>query len=200
MVSPPSRSRNEPLRSILDALGLLIGGMWAMFLLQQLTGWFSPWGSITQFGLVPRVWTSLIPGTLMMPLLHGNWEHLTSNTIALAPLIPFFFLSHRRAGEAWGRLAVLWIASGVVLWIIGPANTLNIGASALIYAMTSYLVVFGLRGGHWIASVVAVLVILFQVGAFVSGLLPREPGVSYAGHWSGLLVGVGLGFAVRLPR
>lgn len=190
-------NRAETWRSTRDAVVGVLGAMWVLFLLQHLTAWFSPWGGLTRFGVRPRVWDSVVTGPLLMPFLHGGWGHLIGNTVALLSLLPFFFLVHERPLTAWSRFAILWLGSGLLLWLIGPPNSLNIGASGLVYALTAYLVVFGLRGGHWLAAIVAVAVLLFQAGTLVSGLLPREPGISYAGHWSGLLVGAGL--AAMLP-
>ena len=184
-------------RSGRDAAIGVVGGMWVVFLLQTVSAWITPWGALTQFGLQPRNWECLLSGPIIMPFLHGNWEHLISNTVVLLPLLPLYFLSHHRMKQAWLRLLLLWLGSGWLLWLIGPGNTLNIGASGLVYALTGYMMVYGLRGGHWIAVIVAVVLLIFQAGAILGGLLPNEPGISYAGHWSGLLVGGVTGFTVK---
>jgi len=190
-----SRGRRSWQAAWQSLVGLVVA-MWVIFVLQAVTSFFDPYGGMTRLGVQPRVLDSLLIGPLFMPLLHGSWGHLTSNTIALLPLVPLFFLAHHRVSSAWWRFAALWLGSGVFLWLIGPGNSVHIGASALIYALTGYLVVYGFRGGHWLASVVAVLIVIFQAGALWSGLLPSVPGVSYSGHWSGLIVGAGIGFAV----
>jgi len=190
-----SRPRTVP---ALEVSFIILVVVWLVFLLQSLGLWrllFAPW---LGEGMVPRDFDYLLSGPITMPLLHGGLEHLTGNSVALAVLLPLFFLSHSQWKTAWGRLALLWIVAGLLLWIIGPGASRHIGASGLVYALTGYLVVYGLRGGHWVALASGVLVLFFQAASIWSGLIPVDPGISYAGHWSGLLVGASVGwFAVK---
>ncbi len=185
--------QNPRLHPVLFTISVL-ATLLLVWIIQVTMSFLIPVWDPTQLGLRPREWNALIPGMLLMPVLHGGWGHLISNGVALAFLLPLFLLSHRSDQRALGRLLILWLGTGLLLWLIGPSRSLHIGASGLVYALSGYLVVYGLRGGHWIALIAALLIVFFQTASLIAGLIPTAPEISYSGHWCGLLVGAITGF------
>jgi len=142
---------------------------------------------LEQLGLVPRSLTGLL-GIVAMPFLHGNFGHLSSNTLPLTVLLGLMVLSRPRP---WSTLIILTLISGVALWLFGrPA--LHIGASGLIYALMGFLIAAGILERRLISAAVALVVGLTYGMSIIGGILPWQPGVSWEGHLFGLIAGAAL--------
>lgn len=127
-----------------------------------------------------------LQGIVLHVLVHGSWEHLFSNCIALWVLL---FMS----GYFYGRnylwlVAFLLVSEGLILWFIGR-KSLHIGASGFIYALFSFVVISGLVIRNLRLVVASLIVILFY-GSMVWGVLPVDSRVSWEGHLSGVIAGV----------
>lgn len=164
---------------------LLLALMWAMFLVTIVAG--RP--LIGGLGLIPRSSAGL-DGILFSPLLHGGWRHLIGNTTALLVLGPTAALVSRRP---LALLAAAWLLSGVFTWLIGTPGV-HIGASGIVYALTAFLLVYGVVARRLLAVAVSLVVAVTYLGSSLIGLLP-QPGVSWTGHLSGAVAGVVLALA-----
>jgi len=180
------------LRNVIKWPLLLLGLMWVMFIVDTylFQGWLTQW-----YGLRPGEIVGL-KGIIGMPLLHGSWGHLISNSLpflSLSGMLVFFY------PRLWPRvLATLWLGSGVLLWLLGgPLNALidmnlntelHIGASGLVYALATYLAFSGIFRRDFRAIVVA-LIVLFYYGGLAAGILPGREGVSWEGHLVGGVMG-----------
>jgi membrane associated rhomboid family serine protease len=141
-----------------------------------------------QLGIESRSIEGLL-GVPLAPLLHGGFGHLVANTL---PFLVLGLLVSWRAGSAfWPVVATIVIGSGLGVWLLGPASTVTIGASALVFGMLTYLVTAGFRSGHWLDVVVGIAVLLVY-GSLLWGALPFfvPPGVSWLGHLCGAVSGV----------
>src|ERR1700712_2945666 len=79
-----------------------------------------------RFGIVPRTWDGLV-GVLTAPLLHLNWAHLLSN---LLPLLIFGFLIMLGTARQFVAVtALVWLVSGLGVWLFGPGDSATVGAS-----------------------------------------------------------------------
>src|SRR3712207_4869166 len=97
-------------------------------------------GDLDANGIRPRDPDGLV-GVALSPFLHGGFGHLLGNPV------PFLVLG---AGIALGGLArvlaVTVIVAGVGglgTWLVGPAGTVHIGASGLVFGFAAYLVARG---------------------------------------------------------
>ena len=83
-----------------------------------------------------------LDGVLWAPLLHAGWSHLFANTV---PVLIFGFLA---MAAGIGRFAlvtaIIWVVSGLGVWLAGPANTVTVGASGLAFGWLAYLLVRGI--------------------------------------------------------
>lgn len=146
--------------------------------------WVLPF-PLAQFGIVPRSWEGL-PGVVLSPLLHANWQHLTANASSLLVLLTFLFWDHRYRPEE--TLAGLWIGSGLGTWLIGRGDAVHIGASAIIYGLMVYLIVAAFWVRSWRCFFIALVVLIFY-GGLLHGIFPRDGVVSWEAHLSGACVG-----------
>jgi len=128
-----------------------------------------------------------LDGVLFAPLLHAGWSHLFANTV---PVLVFAFLA---MAAGFGRFAVvtaiIWVVSGLGVWLVGPANTVTVGASGLAFGWLAYLLVRGIFN-RAAGQIVVALVLLGIWSGMLAGLLPGNTGVSWQGHLFGALAGV----------
>ena len=170
---------------------VFIGVIWVIFVLDL----FLPGELSLRFALVPRSFGGAI-GILTMPFLHGGFGHILSNTL------PLFILLTLLAGsnaKSWEIVAILIVAGGVLLWLFGSSTGAggqrmgHVGASGLVFGLVGYLIGSGLFERRLIPMAVAVIVGLMFGGMALKGLVPQQ-GVSWGGHFFGLLAGIGLAY------
>lgn len=148
--------------------------------------------NLGKYGLLPRS-TEQWYGALTLPWLHGDLNHITSNTISL------FFVGVLIRYTFPNLFDRIWLLSlifpGIMLWFIGRPS-LHIGASAWLYALVSYVFFSGVLRGH-IKLLAQSMLMVFLYGSFVWGILPHDPTISYEGHLSGAFVGMVLALIYR---
>ncbi len=132
-----------------------------------------------------------LSGILTAPLLHGSWAHLLGNTI---PFLVFGFLAMAGGFGQWVAVtAVVWIASGVGVWLFSSHPTL--GVSGVIFGWFVFLLV----RGFFVRSFgqIALAVVLFLIwGGLLWGVLPSDPLISWQAHLFGALGGMLGGYLV----
>jgi membrane associated rhomboid family serine protease len=151
---------------------------------------------LDRFGVRPREVDGLW-GVVTMPFLHASYDHLLSNTVPLVLIGWVLLLSGIRV---WATVtAIVVLGGGALTWLVGPANTLIVGASAMIFGWLGYLLAraYFSRRLKWI--IVAILVLVF-FGTLLIGLFPTlHSGISWQAHVCGFAAGIGAG-AVLHPR
>jgi len=158
---------------------LFIGAIWAVFLVSLVLP------GVDQYGVIPRKPGGLI-GILAMPFLHGNLQHVVSNTIPLFVLL--ILLAGSRA-ESWEVVVIISLLGGLLLWIFGrPA--IHIGASGLISGLTAFLILSGFLERRPIPLLIALVVGFLYGGSLVLGVVPRLGSqISWDGHLCGAVAG-----------
>ncbi len=148
--------------------------------------------SFVQFGVYPRN-TDALTGIILYPFIHGNWDHLFSNTLPILFLgtgIGYFYPSVSK------RLFVLlYLIPGIIIWLIARPSY-HIGASGIVYGMVTFLFFSGVIRRDRRAISLALLV-TFLYGSLVWGLLPIKSGISWEGHLAGSLVGIAAAIMYR---
>ena len=131
-----------------------------------------------------------LTGILLSPLIHSSVKHLFSNTIPLLVLMwcLFYFYSE----IAYKTFLLLWLLSGLFTWIIGR-EAWHIGASGIVYSLSSFLFFSGLFRKH-IPLIAISLIVAFLYGSNVWNMLPwsmyLDATVSWEGHLSGGVSGL----------
>ena len=90
----------------------------------------------------------------------------------------------------WGILL-----TGIMTWVIGrPAN--HIGASGVIYLLASFLFFKGVLSRYY-RLIALSLIVVFLYGGMLWFVVPVDPGISWEGHLSGLVVGLVFAFIYK---
>lgn len=168
------------------AVGFLVV-IWGVHLVNFILG-----GTLSVFGIHPRDPMGLL-GIIFAPILHGNWEHLMSNSVPGAIFCFLIGLSGRKA--FWEVTAIVALVAGMGTWLFGGVGTLHIGASSLVYGWLAYLVIRGIFNRS-LLQILLGIVIGFMYSGLIWGVLPIYEGVSWQGHLFGAIGGILAGMAI----
>ena len=141
--------------------------------------------SFINLGVFPQKISSL-RGIIFSPIIHKDIAHLLNNTypiIVLGGLLCYFYKKIAIKIFFW-----LYFVSGFWLWIIGRP-VYHVGASGVIYALASFLLISGLIKKNNSLTAASMLII-FLYGSMIWGILPINNGVSWEGHLTGMVAGI----------
>ena len=149
-------------------------------------------------GVYPRNYKGL-PGAITHVFIHGNLNHILSNTISFLVLGLLLFTGYRKI--SFKVFFLLYFFTGMLLWVTGRNSeeghpVYHIGSSGLIFALFGFLIVSGILRGNKPQMAISALVI-FLYGYFIWGIFPLEKQISWDGHLSGLLSGIFIGVLMR---
>jgi membrane associated rhomboid family serine protease len=128
-----------------------------------------------------------LPGILLSLFLHLDFKHLLANSGALLVLLTLTLWVLGAA--AYLVLALVVLVGGGFVWLFGQSHSLHLGASGVIFGLVGFLLAAGLLHRRLVLGLAAGLV-LFLYGGLIWALFSIQAGVSWAGHFGGLLAGV----------
>ena len=137
-------------------------------------------------GVLPREWSGVV-GIVTAPMIHGEWQHLISNTVPLALLTAVVFLFFRRV--AVKVFLLIYLLSGIGVWLFARPYTHHIGASGVVYGLIAFVFWSGVFRRN-LRSIVLSLVILVLYSGYFPGIVPGEEGVSWESHLYGAITGI----------
>jgi membrane associated rhomboid family serine protease len=185
------------MQRLIDDIKLMAGLLallWAVLLVDMLV--FG--GSLVRFGIVPRQLSGLI-GIPLAPLLHLGPVHLLANS---GPFFVLGLLALRQGRAAFAAAStIIIVLGGFATWCIGPAQTVHVGASGLIFGWFGFVVAAAWQTPR-LSAVLAAFLALFWYGfGILFGLSPLQLGVSWQGHLTGLLAGIAAAWVIAgAPR
>lgn len=147
---------------------------------------------LSRFGIMPKHISGL-PGILFSPFIHGDWQHLLSNTIPFLVLSFLMIFNYRKV--AFKAFVFIWLFGGFLLWMTGRENY-HIGASGLIYGMAFFIFFSGVFRKNMQAIALSLFVV-FLYGSIVWGLFPLDIKISWEGHTMGAVCGALSAFYFR---
>jgi membrane associated rhomboid family serine protease len=174
------RPRGRDLLMPLVPVCVLVAVMWVEEIVDTGLG-----GDLDRNGIIPREADGL-DGIVWAPFLHGGFGHLIANSlpflilggaIALGSVRRFFYVT-----------AITMAVSGIGTWLTGPAHTIHIGASGVVFGYLTYLLSRGVFARH-LGYLLGGVLVFFLYGGALWGLLPA-PGDSWQGHFFGALGGI----------
>ena len=175
----PERIRSDRERGLL-LVGAMSALMWAVEVVDLAAG------DLDANGIRPRDGDGVL-GILLAPFLHGDFGHLIGNTI------PFLVLGAVIALTGFVRVAkvtaIVAIGGGVGTWLVGPGDTIHIGASGVVFGYATYLIARAYYTRRMLHLGVGLLVLAMFGTTLLFGLVPT-PGVSWQGHLFGALSGI----------
>lgn len=173
----------------LVTMGGLLALLWVLELADQASG-----NSLDPYGIRPRTDEGLL-NVFTAPMLHGGWAHLASNSL------PFLILGFIVLLDGWRTWLVATltsvIGSGLLVWLVAPADSITLGASGVVFGWLTYLLLRGLFSAN-LGQLVLAAVLFVLYGGLLWGVLPGAVGISWQAHLGGA-IGGGLA-AWRLRR
>ncbi|RED18807.1 rhomboid family intramembrane serine protease [Pontivivens insulae] len=173
----------------LGLLGLFVAVLWGI----QVLNWLSGYYLNLAFGLIPRH-VSGLDGVVGMPLLHGNFAHLTANTPPILIMGTLLAVTATRALREVN--AVIVGLGGALVWLFG-SSAIHVGASGLIFGWFGFLIVRGFVDRS-VVTLVSALIIGLLYGSFVWGVLPGQVGISWEAHLFGAIAGAVAAIVIRV--
>jgi membrane associated rhomboid family serine protease len=170
---------------------IIVAMMWVVKTIEWSFGIY-----LGRFGITPHTVRGLI-GIFTLPFLHGNWEHLLSNTIPIIVLGTALYYCYPSLANR--VMLITYLGSGLLTWCIGDPSTTHIGASALVYGLNLFLITSGFIRGNRMLIVIS-LIMVFLYGSFIWGMIPSlaiPQNISWEGHLSGALIGILLAIFLR---
>ncbi len=147
--------------------------------------------------MLPRD-VSGLKGIILSVFIHGDLDHIASNSIPILVLGMLLFDFYKKIAKP--AFIWIWIISGIWLWIGGRNGSDNpnyhIGASTLIYGLSSFLFFSGILRKHKRLMVISALVV-FLYGSITHGIFPIQQGISWEGHLFGAISGALVAFNYR---
>jgi membrane associated rhomboid family serine protease len=188
--APPTESRQDRTAGVQIVLALL-AAMWVLEVIDLALD-----HRLDQYGIEPREPDGLV-GVVAAPFLHADFGHLIANTI------PFVVLGIIIGLQGVGRVLVVtgtvMLVSGLGTWLIGPDNSLHIGASGIVFGYATYLLARGIFNRDLVEIAIGLGVAAIWGTALLGGLVPQD-GVSWQGHFFGAVGGVLAARVLARPR
>jgi membrane associated rhomboid family serine protease len=198
--SPPAkRGRSGDFAQRAKPALITIGVLAALMIIIQTINWATDY-RLDQFGIDPRSWEGLL-GVLFAPLLHGSWGHLWSNLVPLVIMGVLIMLSGVRQFVA--VTVLVWLVSGLGVWLISPSNTTTVGASGIVFGWLAFLIVRGIWTRTWQHILLGLVLLVLYGSLFWTGIVKVAAAditgvvtVSWQAHLFGAIGGVLAAFLV----
>ncbi|WP_233145489.1 rhomboid family intramembrane serine protease [Labilibacter marinus] len=143
--------------------------------------------SFAEYGVRPYSKEGLW-GIILAPLIHGDWDHLFSNSASIFVLSLALFYFYNKI--AYKVFFLIYLMGGIGVWL-AARDSWHIGASGIIYGLSGFLAVSGIIRKH-IRLVAISFLVIFLYGSLFWGAFPFEINMPYSweGHFWGGLAGV----------
>lgn len=191
-ISPPHVLTAEQRRHSLVKAAVVTLAFTALVWWIQFFNWMLDAG-FQRLGVRPGEIIGLV-GLLTAPLIHGDWEHLVANTPAMIILGTLTLYSYPRSARL--VLPLVWLGSGLGIWLFGQQGSVHFGASGLTHGLMFFLFVIGIIRRDRRATAIS-MAVFFLYGSMVLTIFPREAGISWEAHLFGALSGLLLAVLLR---
>jgi len=150
--------------------------------------------SFVEWGIKPMSVIGL-PGILLAPLVHADWDHFLANAVPLLVLGVSLFYFYR--GISIKVFIFIYLLTGVWVWL-GARDAWHIGASGVIYGLAAFLVAGGFLR-NYIPLMAISLMVIFAYGGMIWGIFPVKWDVPYSweSHLWGTVAGIVLAIIYR---
>lgn len=136
-------------------------------------------------GVIPGDWTRFY-GVFTSAWVHGSYEHLTHNTLAILILLTGLHYGYPKVASKVFLLS--WLGSGLGVWLFAR-DSVHLGASGITHGLFFFLFIAGVVRRDK-RSVVLLMIAFFLYGGMVMTIFPREPHISFEAHFFGGVAGV----------
>ena len=126
-------------------------------------------------------------GILWAPFLHRGFQHLIANTGPILILGSIILLS-RPLRDFFTVTIIVVFVGGLGTWLIGPTDSVHLGASGLIFGYFGFLLLSAYFERSCRSIAIALVVLLLYSG-IIWGVLPQGNGISWQTHLFGFVGG-----------
>lgn len=147
------------------------------------------------FGAIHPRMLDGIPGLFLSEFIHSGWSHFFANMV---PFLLFSIALYHYYRFASRLLIYMVLMTNFYVWLMGREG-LHIGASGLVYAMSSFHILSALLRKELRLMAFALLVI-FLYGSMIWGFFPEffpNENISWESHLMGFVVGIVFAFYYR---
>lgn len=162
--------------------------LWVLHIVKTL-GHFQ-WG---RYGIYPRE-VDGIAGIFLSPFIHGDFQHLLSNSVPLFFLTAMILFFYPRVANI--SLVLLYLVTGLLVWLFARP-VYHIGASGVVFGMISFVFWNGVFRRNIKSIVLALVIIIMYGGTYFTGIAPGEEGISWESHLLGAITGIFVSFIFR---
>ena len=184
----------EEKKKFISSLLIPMGLLFVMWIIKVIETCFDI--SLSNLGVYPLEIKG-VTGIVLMPFVHGSWSHLLANTIPFLILSSALFYFYDNISIK--VLIGIWVLSGIWVWF-GGRSSWHIGASGVIYGISSFLFVSGIIRKDTRLAALA-LIVAFLYGSMIWGVFPdffpKEKNISWEGHLGGAVAGLILALYYR---
>lgn len=141
---------------------------------------------LTLLGIIPRHLLGL-PGIILSPFIHSNWNHLFLNSIPLL-ILTSLLLIHGVTVFIVTTIIIMLLGGGLT-WCLGKKG-IHIGASSLIMGYWSFILTQAIIQFN-LVNIIISLLCLFYLSHLIINIFPSgKRNVSWEGHLFGAIAGV----------
>ena len=148
------------------------------------------------FGLMPRD-TSRIIGISTSPFIHGDFQHLISNSVPLFVMSLMILFFYKKI--AYRSIFLIYVLTGFAVWAFARTNVIHIGASGVVYGLVSFVFWTGIFRRN-VKSIILALIMVFLYSGLFLGVFPTKEGISWESHLFGGIVGIIIAYVMRNNR
>ena len=142
--------------------------------------------TLSKFGIIPNN-IEKAANIFSFPFIHADFNHLLNNSypiIILGSIISFVY------SEISTRVFFLsYILSGIIFWFLGESN-LVIGASGIVYALGSFVLISGFIKRQPRLAMLSFLVIFLNFFSLWGIIEIEKDNISQTAHLSGVIAGI----------
>lgn len=143
----------------------------------------------SRLGIFPRSIHGLV-GLFFAPLLHGNFQHLISNTLPLFILLSSIAYFYREI--VMKIFFISYLFTNIWVWTLAR-ESYHIGASGLIYSFVGFLIFSGILRKQRALLTIS-LITIFLYGSTIWGIFPQALHISWESHLFGFFTGIILAY------
>lgn len=173
----------EDQNQLIEAMKLpmaFLAGIWLIHILQFILNL-----DLGYLGVFPREWFGL-KGILSSPLIHGDFSHLTNNSIPFFVLSTMMLFFYRKV--AVPSFFMIYFITGIAVWLLARQR-FHIGLSGVVFGLVTFVMSNGIFRRN-IKSIVLALVVFLLYSGMLAGVFPLKDGISWESHLFGALAGI----------
>lgn len=174
---------SDMLKSAFHRLTVPVSFIGVLWVIQIINATLFHYG-LNQYGVYPRTEHGLW-GVLFASFLHGSYDHLIGNSIML--LLLSWVICFYNTRIWWKSIIFGMLIGGGITWLVGSPSY-HIGASILVFSLWGTILGLAIFNRHPFFILAALILSATYGLSFIFGLIPQQ-GISFAGHFGGLIAG-----------